>query len=420
MTADVEPPPVRETLLERAVAAHAEGQAGLAEALYRQILEGDAAHTEAGYFLGVLLLGRGDAEAGLALLKRAYDAGRFERGFDARLNAVLGALDEEPSESIRDLLRRERLVPWNIVGRLGAELDFRSVEPWHFTRRRMNLFPRRQSEFDDVPKLIESTVLKGWLPPRPPFRRDARLLTMGSCFAHELRNHLAERGIASGWLFVPSGLNNTFALRAFIDWCVTGERSGDAYWYDEHRSGGAVRWEPAEEQAYYRRMLEQIDGLVLTVGLAEVWYDTVSGGVFWRGVPKSIYDEEKHRCRMTSVAENADNLRTIRRLIRSVRPGLPIIVTLSPVPLNSTFADESCVTADCLSKSVLRVAIAELLADADPHLHYWPSFEIVRWLGAHLDHSLYGDDGNPRHVNRRAVRMILESFMTHYFDAPAG
>lgn len=349
------------------------------------------------------------------MLRRAYDVGRFERGFDARLNVVMRTFGGEASERVRDLMRRERLVPWNIVGRLGAKLDFREIEPWHFTRRGVNMFPRRQSDLRDTPILIESSVLKGWMPSRPPFRRDARLLTMGSCFAQELRNYLADRGIAGGWLFVPSGLNNTFALRAFIDWCVTGGRSSDAYWYDEHHSGGAVRWEPREEQAYYRRMLEQIDGLVLTIGLAEVWYGTVTGGVFWRGVPKSIYDEEKHRCRMTGVAENVENLRTICRLIRSVRPGLPIIVTLSPVPLKSTFTDQSCVTADCLSKSTLRVAIAELMTDPDPHLHYWPSFEIVRWLGAHLDHALFGDDGNPRHVNRRVVAMILNSFMTHYF-----
>lgn len=43
-----------------------------------------------------------------------------------------------------------------------------------------------------------------------------------------------------------------------------------------------MKWTPEGEQARYREVFERADGLVLTVGLAEVWEDKESGGVFWR------------------------------------------------------------------------------------------------------------------------------------------
>jgi hypothetical protein len=49
-------------------------------------------------------------------------------------------------------------------------------------------------------------------------------------------------------------------------------------------------------------------------------------------------------------------------------------------------------------------------------VYYWPSFEIVRSLGQHLPYSLFGEDGNTRHVNRKAVQLILKAFTKYYFS----
>ena len=110
-------------------------------------------------------------------------------------------------------------------------------------------------------------------------------------------------------------------------------------------------------------------------------------------------------------------MRRIIDLIHLERPGLPIVLTLSPVPLRATFEPISCFAADCLSKSILRAAIGEVTAGSQAaNVHYWPSFEIVRWMGGHLAVSMYGEDGNTRHVNRFAVKMIVDSFMRHYYS----
>jgi len=84
--------------------------------------------------------------------------------------------------------------------------------------------------------------------------------------------------------------------------------------------------------------------------------------VFWRGVPKDVYDEKRHVFRLTTVDENADNLTRLVEVVRQVNPTAPIILTLSPVPLLATFREISCLTADCVSKSVLRVALDQVMS----------------------------------------------------------
>jgi hypothetical protein len=337
-----------------------------------------------------------------------------ERFFE-RFGRLAGVLGERQGDALYQFIHSHRVIPFQNVGRLGADADFQSVEPWNFSREATRFYPKKQAEFSDLSRIIEAHVLPGWLPELPLFSADSSVLTMGSCFAQNLRNYLTERGLQSDWLFVPPGLNNTFALRNFLDWCLTGERGSDAYWYDQHDQGGAVKWQPPAEHEAYRRVLRDMSGMVLTIGLAEVWYDSDSGGVFWRGVPKSIYDPRRHKCRVSTVQENTDNLAHMVRSLRALRPDLPIIVTLSPIPLKATFERPSIVTADCVSKSTLRVAIHELMQQDHDKLYYWPSFEIVRWLGSHIEEALFGEDGKPRHVNRRTVRFILETFIRHYY-----
>ena len=48
--------------------------------------------------------------------------------------------------------------------------------------------------------------------------------------------------------------------------------------------------------------------------------------------------------------------------------------------------------------------------------YYWPSFEIVRWVGAHLDWPAYGvPDGVTSHASRYLVAAIIESFTESFY-----
>jgi hypothetical protein len=369
------------------------------------------------FLLAAVYFFRGDAERALRAVAPALGSGRKASGeFFARLGKLSDAVGQERGDALHRFFQAHRLLPWQLVGSLTGERRWQEAEPWNYARESTRFFPRQPGELEDLESAIERHVLPGFVPPVPPFeRRTSQLLTMGSCFAQNLRNALAEKDLLADWLFVPPGLNNTFALRDFVDWCLTGSRAGSAYWYDEHAEGGAARWEPEHEHRRYREVLEAVDGIVLTVGLAEVWYDEPSGRVFWRGVPKSLYDPARHKCRVSSVAENRANIEHIVSAVREARPQLPLVLTLSPVPLKASFGASSIMAADCLSKSTLRVAIQEVLDQGREGLYYWPSFEIVRWLGSHLQERLFGEDGNPRHVNRRIVRLAVESFIRHFY-----
>jgi hypothetical protein len=87
-----------------------------------------------------------------------------------------------------------------------------------------------------------------------------------------------------------------------------------------------------------------------------------------------------------------------------------VIFTLSPVPLIATFRPVSCISANSVSKAVLRVAVDELMREnrADDRLFYFPSFEIV--TGYFRDP--YTRDN--RHVRPRVVQTIMEAFARHY------
>ena len=136
---------------------------------------------------------------------------------------------------------------------------------------------------------------------------------------------------------------------------------------------------------------------------------------------------------------------SIVALVRRHNPRAHIVFTLSPVPLNATFRGVSCVTANAVSKSILRVAVDELLreeghgiisalpappaaAAAPPaaaggeaaiavegggggaagRLFYWPAYEMIKEAFVEP----YLDDG--RHVKPAVVQQVLALFGKHY------
>ena len=93
-----------------------------------------------------------------------------------------------------------------------------------------------------------------------------------------------------------------------------------------------------------------------------------------------------------------------------------VIFTLSPVPLNATFTDRPTIVSDCVSKSILRVSLDQFFNEnKHNNIHYWPSFEMVRWVGAHTDIPTLFEDNTTRHVNNDIVKIIIENFVAKFF-----
>jgi hypothetical protein len=287
---------------------------------------------------------------------------------------------------------------------------------WH--RDGANIYPTAHEYYDDLPALFERFILPGHLPPVPMLSREDSVVTLGSCFAQELRNVLDDAKFSAGSFWIPSGLNNTFAIVDFVTWSVTGDVTARGYRYDRDESGDIVEWMPVEERDQYRSRLAEAGAFVFTFGLAEVWEDRETGAVFWRGVPEEIFDADRHVFRLSTVEENEDNILRTIDVIRSVNSDAPIVLTLSPVPLQATFRPISCMTADCVSKSILRVALDRVMTTAPTNVYYWPSFELVKWAGSALDWRAYGLDA--RHVEPYMVRCIVDAFARSFYGPSAA
>ena len=232
---------------------------------------------------------------------------------------------------------------------------------WH--KADAKFFPSDRRQFDDFDAADPRLHPPGTHPGGAAATADDLVVTLGSCFARELRTFLSEAGLLATQLRIPEGLNNTYALLDFVAWCVTGSETGRGFRYDRLESGEIQEWVADEERETFAGAFADAGAFVFTIGLAEVWQDRETGGVFWRGVPKEIFDADRHVFRLTTVEENARNILEMIDLVRQVNPTAPIVVTLSPVPLEATFRDISCMTADSVSKSVLRVAIDQAMGE---------------------------------------------------------
>jgi hypothetical protein len=127
--------------------------------------------------------------------------------------------------------------------------------------------------------------------------------------------------------------------------------------------------------------------------------------------------------RMANFAETAASLRALHTAIRKINPQAHFLFTLSPVPIDSAIGVEAegglaAMELDCVSKSTLRTALHELLgewAKTDPRVYYFPSFEIVRWIGAMLPIPIFGnEDAAARHVSADILNAVYGHFLSRF------
>lgn len=279
-----------------------------------------------------------------------------------------------------------------------------------------NFYPSEVELFEgDLAALIKEYVLPGHLPAEPLLETTDNIVTLGSCFANNLRMYLQRVGCSSDNFWIPNPLTTTHAMLDFISWCVTGRETVRGFRYEIDLA------ESVPDQAEILRYLRNASAYVLTFGLAEIWEDRVTGHVFWRGIPKDSFDEDRHVFRVTTVEENEQNIVEIVDLIRTVSPDAVIVLTLSPVALRATFREISCVTADSVSKSTLRVALNGVMSRRLPNVYYWPSFEIVRWLGPHRSTPSFGIRArDARHVDEELVALIVDLFVESFYRSAPG
>ncbi len=283
---------------------------------------------------------------------------------------------------------------------------------------------------------------------RAPFMISAsdKVATMGSCFAQ----HISRRLQASGFTdFVPEAApaslsaaeakaanygvfsaryGNIYTVRQAVQLFdrAFGHATFDEAWERDDRlvdpfrpqidpkgfaDLNALRASRAEHQAAVRRVFEEADVLVFTLGLTEAWRSIATGAVYPTapGVAGGAFDPALFEPVNFKVDEVIADLDLFVTKARSVNAGVRIILTVSPVPLKATFEDRHVLQSTVYSKSVLRVA-AQHAADSHDDVVYFPSFEIITGPGGAGRY--YAQD--LREVKDLGVAHVMRVFERHF------
>ena len=271
---------------------------------------------------------------------------------------------------------------------------------------------------------------------------DSRFFCLGACFARNIEEHLIYRGVEvlskrvvspkAEWPARANGFLNKFTTDSMLNELRWLERPPEdmaarmletpAGWRDMHLSPGlpATSLERAIERRawlasdYFPR-LRHADVVVLTLGLNEVWRDTRVDERLnaTPGFHEVRRDKGRYRLEITSVDENIAALEEIRQRLKALNPAVKIVVTVSPVPMSTTFSGRDVAIANTLSKSTLRAA-ADAFQLSHDDVDYFPSFEMVT-----LSSRPFAYAPDCLHVADRVVSAVMDVFLNAYLGDAA-
>lgn len=124
---------------------------------------------------------------------------------------------------------------------------------------------------------------------------------------------------------------------------------------------GGERVEPSElSRDDLRSTLESTEVAIITLGLAESWFDSETGEPLWR-VPPFLDDSGRFEPRVTGVDDCVAALETIDRLRDIHMPRTKIVYTVSPVRFRATFRPMSPLVSNSASKAIVRASVDEFM-----------------------------------------------------------
>lgn len=273
----------------------------------------------------------------------------------------------------------------------------------------------------------------------PLVSRQTKIGSAGSCFAVEIAKVLQQQGFAYVVTEANDDVNNGVMLDTPItepelarfsaaygllfnspSFCQLAERAfgvrsfepllidADGCYVDPYREG--VRFKDAhaylanapKHLAAVREALTQCEVFIITLGLNECW-QLLDGSFISRNPRANMYHMVQHR--VLTVDENIDYIQRFYDLVKAHNPAFKLIISVSPVPLMATgrHSEQHIISANCHSKSVLRVA-ADALVQRNADMYYLPSYELV----TECSESPWQDDY--RHVTAETVARVIEMF----------
>ncbi len=298
--------------------------------------------------------------------------------------------------------------------KIVSKNDEQVISGTWFRGKHCNFYPSKK-EFKDE-NFFNDYILKGFRPKKPFLNKNKKIIAFGSCFASHVSEYLVKKkysvfykqlGHNSHIIRYGEGMANTFTVLEQLLWAFENKDIEKNTWYyspnETLRSDDDMRMETLNA-------LKQVDVFIITVGLSEVWYNKITNQVFWKAIPISHYDENKHGFKLSTVEENTNNLNNIYKIIKKHLPSSKIIFTLSPIPLVATFRNQSCITANSVSKSILRIAIDNTfnLYKNNDDIFYFPSYEITNY------YFVDPFEVDNRHLKKENIIKIMKLFESNY------
>ena len=274
---------------------------------------------------------------------------------------------------------------------------------------------------------------------------NTQIATAGSCFGQHVGNHLKRNGykvideeIAPpglpdelhqkyGFSLYSARYGNIYTVKQLLQLAqeVSGERKPENYiWEKNGKYFDALR--PAVEPEGHETEKEVIDHrdfhiekvkdvftkmdlFIFTLGLTEMWIHKESGSVY-PTAPGTIcgeFDEDIYEFKNAEFNEIISDFNKFQSIIRKIRSKKPfkILLTVSPVPLTATASGKHVLVSTTHSKSILR-AVAGQLSTNQPHIDYFPSFELVN--NPRLHSTTFKE--NLRAVRDETVQMVMKHF----------
>ncbi|EGK70785.1 GSCFA domain protein [Methyloversatilis universalis FAM5] len=269
-----------------------------------------------------------------------------------------------------------------------------------------------------------------------------KVVSAGSCFAQHLARLLPTRGFRylvtetgpEERLFgvYPARFGNVYTVRQLRQLFERAyglfEPKDEAWrwgevWVDPFRpnvepAGFATREallaDRVSHLAAVRRMFEQCDVFVFTLGMTEAWVSDADGAVFPLAPGVHGEPEDGATCHFHnfSVPEMVDDLQCFVHRLRLLNPSVKLVLSVSPVSIAATYEPRHVLVSNSYTKAALRV-VADMAVRGDARASYFPSYECA--AGHHTAGRYFQPD--MRHITPEGVHDVVEYFTRLYLTA---
>ena len=277
----------------------------------------------------------------------------------------------------------------------------------------MCAYPKDPKLLGNPDKVINRVIIGDYAPASPVITNDATVACIGSCFAEEMGRSLVKHGKSVAHLSLSERWNTPYAVRYFLEYSLEGKPFPGKF----VRPDINIKYDQLTGDE-----LREADAFIITLGLSICWFELNTGRMVLdikggHAAGHVVTAFTTHTMRQTSVSDNVEQIAAIIECIRRSRADVPIVFTLSPIPLALSLTNYPSVASNTISKSTLRIALHEIMEQQHPSVYYWPSYEIIEWKGKYMQ-LLWGQDGaGLRHLSPLVVDDVIRRFVALYFPA---